>query len=366
MANTPAWDKAQLAWNLPWDSDWVTAVAWLGPTRRIVAGNRLGEMLLWELPEKLGEKAPKPIRKLAGHSNCINRLIARKDGKRLYSCSHDHTVRVWDTGGDASIEGEVVQLNERTRANLKRRGGKMPEVLEAKVQVQKPVTELKGHREWVCNMALASDEKILLSGSDGGEIITHDLASGKEISRQKVKGWVYGLGLSPDSKQVFVAERVPLVFDSGRRDGATVFDRTSGKVVHDLTTLFKGQYLGAAAYSLDGKILAVGRGGECDGNNGIVTLLDAESGKKLRTLTPGHLNGLTDLLFHPDGKHLLSCGRDTVVSVWKMDDGKRVTQLGKPRGGQFKDWIHAISVSPDGKWLIAGDMAGAVQVWSLG
>ena len=44
----------------------------------------------------------------------------------------------------------------------------------------------------------------------------------------------------------------------------------------------------------------------------------------------------------------------------------RVAQLGKPRGGQSKDWLHALTISPDGKWLAAGDMAGAVQVWTLG
>jgi len=109
--------------------------------------------------------------------------------------------------------------------------------------------------------------------------------------------------------------------------------------------------------------LAVGRGGETD--SGKVTLLDPADGKKLRELTPGHYSGLTDIAFHPDGKHLFTSGRDTVVRVWKAEDGKLVKELGTPRGGQFKDWIHAVSVSPDGRWLAAADMAGAVQVWAL-
>jgi WD40 repeat protein len=70
-------------------------------------------------------------------------------------------------------------------------------------------------------------------------------------------------------------------------------------------------------------------------------------------------------VFHPDGKHLLTCGRDTVVAVWNVSDGKRVAQIGKPRGGQFKDWLHALTIASDGNWLAAGDMAGAVQVWRI-
>ena len=46
-------------------------------------------------------------------------------------------------------------------------------------------------------------------------------------------------------------------------------------------------------------------------------------------------------------------------------DGKQAAEVSKPRGGQFKDWICAISFSADGLWLAGADMAGAVQVWAL-
>jgi hypothetical protein len=124
-------------------------------------------------------------------------------------------------------------------------------------------------------------------------------------------------------------------------------------------------HLSAAAYSPDGKLLALARGGEVNGLNGKVFLLDAATGKKLRELAPGHLDGATDLAFSPDGKYLASSGRDTVVKLWNTADGKLVRQLGKGRGGQFKDWIHAVSFSADGNWLAAADMAGQVQVWAL-
>ncbi len=70
-------------------------------------------------------------------------------------------------------------------------------------------------------------------------------------------------------------------------------------------------------------------------------------------------------MFSPDSKHVLSSGRDTVVRVWNVADGKLVKEMGTPRGGQFKDWIHAVAVSPDARWLAAADMAGQVQMWSL-
>ena len=96
-----------------------------------------------------------------------------------------------------------------------------------------------------------------------------------------------------------------------------------------------------------------------------MTLLDAATGKVRKELTPGHLNGLTDIAFHPEGKWLASAGRDTTVRLWDVESGKLLKELGQPRGGQFKDWIHAVAFSADGRHLAAADMAGQVHVYTL-
>src|SRR4051794_5495882 len=89
-------EKSTVAWTLPWDVDWVTAVSFVGNSQRVAAGNNLGEILLWDLPDKPGGATPKPVRKLEGHTNVISRLLATADGKWLISSSFDHTIRLWD------------------------------------------------------------------------------------------------------------------------------------------------------------------------------------------------------------------------------------------------------------------------------
>src|SRR3954447_8045620 len=70
-AQPPAsFDKAAPAWTLPWDADWVTAVAFVGP-KRVAAGNNLGQILVWDLPEKPGGPAPSPVLRLDGHDNTV-------------------------------------------------------------------------------------------------------------------------------------------------------------------------------------------------------------------------------------------------------------------------------------------------------
>ena len=36
--------------------------------------------------------------------------------------------------------------------------------------------------------------------------------------------------------------------------------------------------------------------------------------------------------FHPDAKHIFSSGRDTLVKIWRLEDGKHVRDLGQAPG----------------------------------
>jgi WD40 repeat protein len=365
----PNFAKPTQAWNLPWDADWVTAVAWLGSSRRVAAGNNLGQILLWELPEKPGGEAPKPVARLDGHTNVVTHLAVAPDGKTLISASYDYTVRLWDIPEALPAATDTVSLNARSIEGLKRRrASKLPALVEAKVGVLKPARTLTEHKEWVVGMGLSPDGKSLITGDDGGNVVVWDAGSGGVKNRWKVpKGWVYAAALSPDGKQACVTERLPLVFDSGRHAAVKLWDVAAGTVAKDLSAAkeFKGHHMAAAAYSPDGKTLAILRGGESNGPTGKPVLVDPASGKVLKELAPGHVDGGTDLAWHPDGKHLASAGRDTLARVWDTSTGKLVAEVGKGRGGQFKDWICAVSWSADGNWLAGADQAGAVEVWSF-
>lgn len=357
----PNFDKAALAWNLVWDPDWVSTVAFIG--RKLIAGNNRGEILVWNLPEKMGDPLPAPFLRLEGHTNAVTRLLVTPDGKWLISASYDHTIRYWDLQAEPTGDEQTIVLNPT--ACQEKRGSKPATPIEAKVRTLKAAKVLEGHKEWILGMALTADGNTLISGDDGGDLIVWDRAEGKEQRRIKVKGWVFALAVSPDMKQLLVSERVPLVFDSGRYHAVKLYDLAEGKVQHDLSAAFKDMVIGSAIFSPDGKTLYLGRAGEANGNNGKVFAFDPATGKKLKEFAPGHQDGLTDLAFHPDGKHLASSGRDTVVRIWDAADGKMVKEIGKPRGGQFKDWIHSMAFTADGLWMAAADIAGAVQVWSL-
>jgi WD40 repeat protein len=362
MPDAPAFDRATLSWTLPWEDDWVTAVAFAG--RRLAAGNNEGHVLVWDLPEKPGDSAPTPARRLEGHTNSVTHLAATPDGRWLISSSYDHSVRCWDLEAEATGSAEVI-LDARSRAEkAKKLGNKAPPPEPGvKVAVQSAQRVLEGHRDWVSGLALSGDGSVLASGDEVGQVILWDQPTGKELRRWPLKGWAYALAFTPDAKHLLVTERVRVVFSKESFQGVRLWDVATGQVQRDLGELVKGQEIAAAAFSPDGTLLALGRGGEVS-EYGKITVVDVAAGKKLRELA-GHLNGVTDVHFSADGKHILSSGRDTVVRVWDAASDKRVAELGKPRGGQSKDWIHAFAVSADQRWLAAADMMGQVLVYAL-
>ncbi len=346
---------AKVIHTLPWNSNVISAVAFIG-NDKVAAGNNLGDILIWNLPAMGGDKLD-PVRRLVGHTGAINRLLVTPDGKTLISASNDRTVKYWDAFSDAGEPGKVV-LNDGVplKNGQVESVAKLPDPpppYEVKVVVQKPIKELTCHKEWIQALAVSSDGTRLVSGDDQGIIIVWDLPAGKELNRWQCKDWVRSLAISPDGKTVAVSQHRP------GRDKIVVppsfhfWEIETGKMNVDLTKEITGG-MSAVAYSPDGKRLAMCRGNiEQEGPTGKVTLLDPSTGKKIREFTPGHSRGANDIAFHPDGKHLFSAGRDQLVKIWQLEDGKLVRDLGKFAERGY--WITSISISPDGRLLAAAD-----------
>src|SRR5262249_27785895 len=84
---------------------------------------------------------------------------------------------------------------------------------------------------------------------------------------------------------------------------------------------------------------------------------DAATGKEVRSLV-GHKDSVRACAFSPDGRHILSGSRDTMLKVWDAATGREVRSL-----EGHKDSVRACAFSPNGRQILSGSDDRTLKLW---
>jgi WD40 repeat protein len=194
---------------------------------------------------------------------------------------------------------------------------------------------------------ISPDAQHAVSSSEDFSLQRWDLASGEKIVFKGHESWVHALQFSADGSQLV----------SGGCEGTLIWWPILDAEPKPIRTVEAHRgWIRAIDLSPDGKLLA------SVGNDALVCLWDAATGEKVAELS-GHEKHIYSVLFHPDGKQLITGDLGGKIHLWNLEERKlERTFDAKPlhtyEGGQRVDFggVRALALSPDGTHLCAGGL----------
>jgi WD40 repeat protein/predicted Ser/Thr protein kinase len=165
-------------------------------------------------------------------------------------------------------------------------------------------------------------------------------------AEQGINAFIWQTGISADGKLFFGAG------DAGPSGTIRIFDVAAGKQVQRLRP-GPNLWYNVAAFVPGGKYLAAAYKDDKD-----LYLWDVARGKIVRKFT-GHTDLEIGLAVSPDGKRILSWGRDATLRLWDVETGKELKKL-----EGHADKAEGV-FSPDGKKILTFSPDKTLRLWDV-
>lgn len=300
-------------------------------------------------PAKIGE-----VRRFGGHHALARTAVFAPDGKQLYSCGDDSTVRMWEgaTGQELrcwDFPGRVLDLA------LSRDGKRLVAVTDQRLyhwrlgagQEPRGLDAVSGP---LMKAAVNPDGTKAVAGAVDGTIRIWDLRTGRVV-----REWLPGpLGNPVNGAIDWSADGTRIVTggDAGGERGGwlDVWDAETGVRLRRLANR-TGTI--DAAFTPDGQRIVSSEW------SGLVQVRDVDTGETVRTINVGGW-GVRSFV-SPDGRRAILCpGKSESAAVWDLENGRQVEGLDGP--GRLA-WSGVFS--PDGRLALTCGWDGSLQLWRL-
>jgi len=343
-------------------TDVVNSVVYSPDETMALSGGRNDQVaILWDL------KSGKAIKRFSGHEGRIRRVAFLPDGKQILTGAEDGTIRLWDVNCATPsaqecntpvrifvdhVDGEVKAIALRPNSNqfISASNDNTLKLWDISClqptpqQCESPVRVFEGgHTLEVNDLAFTSDGKRVLSSSEDATMVLWDVETGQPLKQfqHPDQAEIRGVAILPGDKQALSTGANPDIIRWDLETGQPI-DRLRG---HRGTVYF-------VSVSADGKRAI------SSGDDNTVILWDLEKDVPL-TFLRGHGGYIRQVVFSKDESHALSASADTTIRLWDLNNGAERLRLNS--GAQ----VNSISLSPDAHLLATGSDSGAAQIWDM-
>jgi eukaryotic-like serine/threonine-protein kinase len=280
------------------------------------------------------------------------------DGKFIATACNDNIVRVWNVENGQMIETaeqkgawKVSFFPDGKKFAVTSSSNSAPIVKIYETATAKEIFAFKNHTKRIRAIDVAPDGKTIATGSQDGNIIVWNAATGAELKRfsfaappKSVEFYDVQFSKNGD-KLVVLGSEILTVFDT----------KTWTKKQADVAKfLDKNIYLNGwkVVFSPLEKTLAIGT------FNGDVVFVDSETLEILRVLKI-HQSNVKTLAFTADGKTLITGSGDRTVKFVDVQTGEVTGEL----RGHFSG-VHEVALSPDGTKLATASADFSLNFWN--
>jgi WD repeat-containing protein 61 len=248
---------------------------------------------------------PKKIAQMEGHRGAVYSVETGATHSHFFSGGSDQLVAEWD-------------LNNRKSARA--------------------IARLSGT---IYSLHFCKETALLFAGDSKGGIYIFQPASGKQVSLLQ-----HGQDAIFDIQTSFLNKRIYTASGNGK---VCIWDMNSFSLVKELT--LSGDKIRHIEKSPEESVLSISCG------DGSIHLMDAVNGEVSSTIQAHHLS-VYNTCFHPNGKYLLSGGRDAHLKIWKLEDLSLHLSLA---AHNFS--VYDIAFHPEGKCFATASRDKTIKVW---
>ena len=245
----------------------------------------------------------KKIIELTGHSGAVYALEQSETENCFYSGSGDKIVAKWD-------------LESLSAENF---SAQFPGI--------------------VYSLCFLKEKNVLLAGTSEGKVHVLDLAGKKEI---KI--------LQNHAQPVFDLKHSAKNILSCGSDGTLSIISSEDFTAKKIIKLCNGKLRAIDIYENEAAIAC---------GDGVIRVIDLEN-LKLQCEFPAHKDSVYAVKFSPDGKYILSGGKDAHLNKWKMENGKWSMEKSIPAHNYA---VYSIVFSPDGKLFATASRDKTIKIW---
>lgn len=268
------------------------------------------------------------------------------DGKTIVTGSKDGVIRLWDMANGNLLMVLKSSGSEIFDVSFSPDGSKLlsseyGSAILWSVKSGAKLSALPVENQVVGTARFSPDGRKILTDSTDNTARLWDAESGKELLCFKVQDKsILSVGFSPDESKIYTSFG----------NSVAVWDAITGKQKFDYDA---GTFIDSKAFSPDNRRFIAGL------NNGMMEILDAESGK---VLTKSYIRSakVNSIEFSPGGRYMLTASNDGFVDLRNAVDGTFIKSVCNQTSA-----VKKASFSPDGQSIMVELWDKSVHIWNL-